>query len=412
MPDSISPVDPRQGTTRTDRYLFAALFLITGTMLAQALISQGLPVLYPFIQNEFALSRAQVGLITSSYSMGIGATILLAGWLTDSLGVKRMTIISLLSMTVLTLAFPLAHAFPVVLALAALLGIAVSPLHPASTVAIIDWFPGRVRALAMSLKKTGIPIGGALTAALLPLLSLTIGWRMAAAVTGLLALAIVAAFASFYRDAPRSTQTVHKFNLITLKTMLRNRGLVISIIWLSTFVGFQSVVMTYFMLFLIEEAKLTPIMAGHMLAIAQFSSIIARVAWGAASDFIFHGRRIAVLAITGFLTVFWTLAASFMGGESQSTAVYFIAILIGVSTISFHGVSNTLIGEQAEAGQVGLTVGVASTANNINQVIMPPIFGLLVDITSSYSLAWRAVAAIALVCTLALMVFGREPQRR
>ncbi|MFC2067235.1 MFS transporter [Chloroflexota bacterium] len=400
-----------QETIQTGHYLWITLPLVIGVALAQALMRQGLPVLYPFVQNEFGLSLAQVGLITSAMGIGLTAPAVLAGWLTDTFGVKRIITISLLSLTAFTLAFPLAYSFSVVLVLAIFTGIASSPIGPATTMAIIGWFPDKIRALAMSIKQMGVPIAGALTAVALPTLASSIGWRMAAAVTGLLILVIAIAFIPLYRDAPRGVQPVHKFNLASLKTILQNRGLVTTILWGATVIGFQNIGLSYFMLFQIGELELSPVMAGGMLAIAQVSSIIARVFWGAASDFLFHGRRIVVLAITGFLTVLWMLGASLMGAGVPSVAVYLIAIIMGISTLSFHGVLITLTGEQAEAGLVGVTLGIASTVWHISMLIVPPCFGYVVDISGSYSLGWRVAAAVAFVSTLGLLGLGREQRR-
>ena len=149
-----------------------------------------------------------------------------------------------------------------------------------------------------------------------------------------------------------------------------------------------------------------------MLAIAQVSSIIARVLWGAISDFVFRGRRIVVLAFTGFLTILWMLCASLIDVGVPSITIYLMAVVIGISTMSFHGVFITYIGEQAEPGQVGITIGLVSMAIQASMIVMPPLFGYLIDISSSYSLGWRATAALALVCTLALLAFGREPKHR
>jgi ACS family hexuronate transporter-like MFS transporter len=388
--------------------LWIVLPIATAAQLSQALPRMGLPVLYPFIQDEFGLSRAQVGIITSSLAIGFGAVVLLAGYLIDNFGVKRMITISLLSFAALTFSFPLAYSFHFVLAVVVLIAITAGPVQPATTTVIMDWIPRSIRGLAMSIKQMGVPIAGALTAALLPALTLALGWRMAAASTGLFILAIAITFILLYRDAPREIQTARKFNLTPLKNILRNRVLIITILWGAAFSGFQFTTLSYFMLFIIEEIGLSPIMAGGMLAIAQFSSIIARVAWGAVSDFIFHGRRIVVLAISGLLTVLWMLGASLTGAGINSAAVYLITIAIGISTLSFHGVFLTLIGEQAEAGQVGTTTGLTMTLSHIGMMVMPPLFGYLVDVTSSYSLAWRVAAASALVCTLALLVFGKE----
>ena len=412
MSDSASQRDDIDQGTQAGRYLWVVLPLLTGTTLAQALTRMGLPVLYPFIQNEFGLSRAQVGLITSFLAIGYAVPVILAGWLTDTFGVKRIATIAMLIMAAFILAFPLAYSFPLLLGLAVLIGIFGSPIALSATRAVIDWFPMKIRALAMGTKQMGVPIGGTLTAAVLPTLAILIGWRMAAAMTGLLVLVIAIAFILLYRDAPQGAQIAHKFNLATLKTMLWNRGLVITLIWGAMFVGFQFIALSYFILFMIEELELSPILAGGLLATAQVSSIIARVSWGAISDFIFRGRRIVVLVSAGFLTILWMLGASWMDAGVPSITVFLIAIVIGISTLSFHGVLVTLIGEQAEPGHIGITLGVAGAIITVSQIVITPLFGYLVDISSSYSLGWRTTAAVALVCTLALLAFGREPQHR
>ena len=171
MSDSISQRDRiGRGTTTASHYLWIALPLVTGAALAPALMRQGLPVLYPFIQSEFGLSLAQVGLISSALAIGSTAVVLLAGWLADKFGVKRMTIISLFSLSAFTLAFPLAYSFSFLFALVLIVGIVSSPVMPATTRAVMDWFPNRIRGLAMSIKQMGMPIAGALMAAVLPTL--------------------------------------------------------------------------------------------------------------------------------------------------------------------------------------------------------------------------------------------------
>lgn len=262
----------------------------------------------------------------------------------------------------------------------------------------------------MSLKQTGVPVAGTLTAAVLPAVSAAVGWRMAAGVTGVVVLVVAIAFMLLYRDAPRSAEATHKFNITVLRNILRNHSLVMTIIWGASFIGFQYVVLSYFMLFLIEELHLSPITAGGMLAISQLSSGIIRIVWGAASDFIFHGRRMVVLVISGFLTVVWFLGASLMSIGVPGIAILLLAIVIGISTLAFHGVLAVLLGELADTGQIGTTLGVASTMYHICMIVIPPIFGYLVDM-SGYTLAWKVAAVAAFALTLALLIFGREPQR-
>ena len=410
MSDSNQKDVPSQRINQTNGYLWVLLALTTGVLLAQGLVRMGIPALYPFIQDEFGLSRAQVGLVTSFLAAGFGVAVVFGGWLTDTFGVKRIVTIALFVLAASIFAFPLAYSFPLMLGFVAFFGIVTAPMTPGITRVVVEWFPVRIRALAMGTKQTGIPIAGALTAVVLPILALTIGWRMAAAATGLLVLVIAVTFALLYRDAPQSVKVERKFNLIALKTMFRNRNLMTTIIWGATFVGFQFIALSYFMLFVIEELEVSPIMAGGLLAIAQVSSIFARIGWGAVSDFIFRGRRIVVLGIIGFLTILWMMSNSLMAEGVPSITVYLTAIVIGISTLSFQGVFFTLIGEQSEPGQLGMTIGVGSMAIQVSQILMPPLFGYLVDISNSYSLGWRVTALVALAFTLALLAFDREPR--
>lgn len=412
MKSTASNEDIGQEQSYSGRYLWVVLFLFIGTELTQALLRMGLPVLYPFIQNELGLSRGQVGLLTSAFAFGYGASSVPAGWFTDTIGVKQIVVIYMFSMAAFTLAFPLVNSFTVILVLVAIIAIVSSPVHNAAVRGVMDWFPTKIRASAMSVNKAGPPIAGTLTAAILPALALAIGWRMAAAANGLLILSIVIIFILLYRDAPARIQVEHKFNIFKSGIVFRNRGLMLALIWATTFVGLQFTVMTYFMLFLIEKLNLSVMMAGSLLAIAQGSSIIARVLWGAASDFIFHGRRIVVLVIIGLITVVWMLGASLLSVEVPRILLYLMALVIGISTISFQGVTTTLIGEQAPEGQIGVTVGFFSMVSHASMMVMPPIFGYLVDVTNSYSFGWGVTAVLALVVTLSLMALGRLPQRR
>ncbi|MFC1962086.1 MFS transporter [Chloroflexota bacterium] len=395
-----------------DRYLWIVIVLIFGVQLADSLPLRGIPALYPFIQDEFGLSRAQVGLLTSAFGISGLITGLLAGWLTDFLGVKRIITISLLIVTALISAILLAHSWPVMLVLMLLISIASSPSYPASTRVIMDRLPVRIRAFAMSLKQTGNPAGGTLAAAVLPALAIMMGWRIAASSMGILILAVAIVFFLLYNDVPRSRVPIGKLNLSTLRTALLGSGLVMPLVWHIAFSGLHAVVLSYFMLFLIEELQFSPVLAGGALAVAQFTSIATRILWGAASDFIFHRRRIVVLAITGLLTTIWLSGISLISVGVPTVVVFSLAAFIGISTLSWQGVFTALIGELAKEEYIGVIAGAAITTSRFAIMVMPPIFGYLADMNGSYSLGWKVAAGLALISTIALVTFGREPKRR
>ena len=88
-----------------------------------------------------------------------------------------------------------------------------------------------------------------------------------------------------------------------------------------------------------------------------------------------------------------------------------MVLVLGSTVLSWQGVFATLIGELAGVEQSGTALGAVNTVTRVSMIMIPPLFGLIVDVSDSYSIGWLVVAATALVCTLGLVVFGREPHR-
>ena len=150
------------------------------------------------------------------------------------------------------------------------------------------------------------------------------------------------------------------------------------------------------------------VMAGTYLAVAQVSSIVARILWGAASDFVFNGRRKIVLGIVGLLTVLSLFSMVIIDINTPRPLVLLVAVILGV-IMAWPGVFTTYVSELAGIGSAGTAIGSVSTVMLASVILVPPIFGLLVDISGSYHFAWGVAAAVALISTLVLSGFGNEP---
>ena len=128
----------------------------------------GLPMLFPFIQKDLDLSLAHVGLISSALGAGGIATAFIGGWLVDTVGVRRVMALCLVLAGGLLALLSIGPVLPALMVLALLVGMAITPEVLAGIRAIMDWVPRRTRAMAVSVRVAGGPLGGAIVAAILP----------------------------------------------------------------------------------------------------------------------------------------------------------------------------------------------------------------------------------------------------
>jgi len=377
---------------------------------------QGIPVLYPFIQSDLALSNSQVGMLTSAL-MVTGIFIgLLAGWLADVYGVKKVVLLSLFGTAAVMAVLPFTGSFIMLLLAVTMIGTISTPIMPATSITITGWIPRRILGFAMSFKETGFSVGGAITAAALPALALALGWRMAGGTISLLVVLVAVVFWVYYRDAPVKNGSPAMFSLSdfvrNVKIIIRNRSLAVIFSWGAVFAGLQWVFMSYFLLFLVKDIGISPVLAGGILSLSQILSSVGRVFWGAVSDSkLFRNNRIMIPAIIGVIATLTLFGISLMGAGVNMVFVYIMAAATGLSVLSWAGIVITIVSERAEPDKVGITTGLVLTLNRISIVAMPPLFGWLIDASGSYGAGWQMAAGLALLTTLVILIFGRQSTR-
>ena len=86
-------------------------------------------------------------------------------------------------------------------------GMGYGVINPATAKAIMYWFSAKGRATAIGIKQSGVTIGGALAAALLPTLALALTWRTSLALLGAVILAVAVLCYLFYRRSGQDLRT-------------------------------------------------------------------------------------------------------------------------------------------------------------------------------------------------------------
>ncbi|MDZ7703256.1 MAG: MFS transporter [Trueperaceae bacterium] len=388
--------------------LIAALLV----QIAVANIIQGIPTLAPFLQADLELSNAQVGLLNSYIFGGFVIGSVPMGYLSDRLGSRVMLIggSALIGVLALLTGWLIGGGWRFSLALV-LIGLIGSVAVPAGTRAVARAFPTRRRGLALSLRQTGVPLGGALAAATLPGVALATDWRTATLVAGGVALLASLVCALLYWLRPRDTsKTYVPPPDAGADTPKITRDLLLVSVAGSTLPVGQFIMITYLILFLRDALGIPELTGAALLTTAQLLGAGSRVFFSALSDR-FSGRRKPLLLMVVAATGLGAFTLGQLSADTPLPLVVTVVLVYGACVLGWQGLYFTLISELSPPGFEGRSVGFSLIFTSLGILSGPPLFGLVVDTTGSYRLAWQLLAVV-LAVGVSLLSLVREPERK
>ena len=363
--------------------------------------------LAPFFRDEFNISNARIGMVTSSLYLTATIIAIPSGMLIDKLGAHIMLILCLVIMGIAFWVMPLAGQFTWIIACAGLAGVGYGVINQVSTKGIMYWFTSKTRATAMGVKQMGVTLGGAVAAALLPAITMTYGWRKGVFIIGV-AMIIIAVLSIFlYKERPggktpdnsAEAAPTTKASKISLMEVMSNPVLLI-VMLIVPFMAFSQICIASFMvLYLNETLDFSVAFSSGFLSIAMIAGTLGRVGWGLISDRIFGGDRIKpsfILSIIGALSLF---AFALLGKNSPICFFYILAALIGFTLIGWNAVLMTLVAELAGTEKAASVMGIMVTIAWVGIVIGPAVFGYIADNFSFFS-GWLIVSLISFFSAL------------
>ncbi len=395
MPSS-SPAAPRP-------WFMLSLALLA--QLAVSLVVQGVPTLAPFLQADLALTRAQVGMFNSAIMGGSLLAMFAAGWVVDVKGERAALVWGNVLVGVFCLAVLATDSFVGALLALFCAGVGAAFQTPAGTKTVMTWFPIDQRGMAMGVRQTGIPLGGALAAALLPIIALTAGWRSAVAIGGLACFASAALCQFAYQTTDVAAPTTVHHRLPRFADFLTRDVVLLGLSGALATLG-QFTLITYLAIYLKETQDIAVTRSASLLVLAQVAGAAGRVLWGLASDKLFARRRRPALMLPIALSAAGALA---LGWLPHGTPVWLIATLVTVHAfcaLGWHGNWIALVAEIAGPERQGRTVGVAMSIMYPGIIVLPPLFGLFVDHTHSWPGAWSGLTGVLIIATLLLVPVG------
>ena len=379
-------------------------------MLPVAFIYMGLGVLFPFLQQDLNTNLAQLGLIASSLGVGAGVTVFMLGWLVDLFGVRRLESAGLLGAAIGLFLFSQIHSVVQGIAVAAFIGVFLAVTGPGYAKAITDWVRPRTRALAMGITEAVIPVGAIISAVLLTFLSVTYSWRVALIVVGVMSAVVSMVFFAFYRDKPSAARDRRQGPGRTLPLVVKNRDIWVAATFGIVSTGLISVLMAYLVLFMREDLNRSAGGAAGLLAFAHVGSVVGRIGWGLVSDLLLRGRRAVTLASAGALAMVCMAFLALLPSDAPLAMVLVLMFFVGITALGMTGLQVVLVTELAGPGLTGTAVGLNIMIMQVGGFGITPLFGLIVDRTDSYSLAWWMMAGVAGAGTAVLATLRPRPR--
>jgi sugar phosphate permease len=371
-------------------------------------ISVGLPALAPALREHYRLSLGETGVVLGAVGIGMLFTLLPWGLLADRLSERIVIAIGLSVAGVAIVAAGRTHSYGALVGVLLAAGAFGASVNAASGRAVMGWFPEHERGLALGVRQTAIPIGGAAAAAGLPWLASAGGTRLAFLVLGCGCLGGALVAATFIRESPLTTPAL-EFEDVT-QPMHDRRAWVLGV-GTGLYLTAQIAITGFLVLFLHEHRGVSAHASAALLAGINVLGIGARIVSGRWSDHI--RARLAPIRSIGIWLAVATAAVAAL--TDAPLAVLIPALVIaGVLSMAWNGLAVVAAAESAGRGRVGAAIGFQQTLLGLFVAASPPAFAAVA--TGSWRLAFALSAIGPLLGMLALRAVpeptgaGRRPE--
>lgn len=378
----------------TDAFRWRVVAAATFTQAGSAFVFLGVGTLTAFVRADLGLSATRTALLVTMVGLVPLFTMLPVGRLLDRHGERWLVAGGAALLGAGAVVAALSDTYVAIAALLLLAGTGYATSQPGGSSAVAGWFTGPRRGLAMGIRQTGLPLGGAAAAAILPTVADRIGWQGALAAAGAVAVAGGGLFAVTYRNHPHPVPDAEPL-LRTARRLLRRPALH-PVLWAGTIhVATQLAIVSHLLPYLRDRHDIPLAVGGICLFTSQMAGVAGRIALARWSDRYGAGRRLRPVAITlvatavicGILAVAPTLSLP---------AAVALMLPFGFFAFGWYGPWVVQVADVAPDNTTGLTLALAMTGNQLGIVTGPPLFGALQDLTGGYVAPWLGFSAMLL----------------
>jgi MFS family permease len=391
----------RSRATRVRYHVVAfAVALAAVTYLDRICIS----VLAPHIMQDLGLSRTQMGLVFSAFSLAYGAFEVPTAWWADRAGTRSVLTRIVLWWSSFTMLTAAAWNYSSLLALRFLFGAGEAGAWPSVTRTFSRWIPLTERGTIQGIFFMGAHLAGGLTPVLVTALLAVMPWRMIFVVFGMVGFFWAAAWCRWFRNDPAEHSSVNEAELAFIRAgrrensghaggwrgfgaILRNPNILpLTLMYFANGYGFYFYI-TWLPTYLREVRSFSTASLGWFAGMPLLLSVAADLLGGIATDKVTKrfGLR-AGRAGVGALAYVVAGAAMILGTASSDPVL--AAVLIALSAAACMFTLGAAWGTCIDIGGThsGVVSAIMNTAGQVAAVVSPVVLAVVVEHTAD----WRA----------------------
>jgi ACS family hexuronate transporter-like MFS transporter len=385
----------RPATSRYRWVICGLLFFAT----VIAYIDRGvIGYLEKILEVDIGFDTVQYGYITASFQAAYAIGLVLAGRLTDRLGIRKGFSFAMVLWSIAAMLRGGAHSTIAFGVLMFILGIGEAANFPACIKTVAEWFPKKERALATGLFNSGANIGNILTPLIVPFFTRAFTWRGAFIATGAIGLLWLAFWLWIYgKPEEHSRVSAEELALIESDPVEKTvsvpwaRLFPCKELWAFAIAKFLTDPIWWFYLFWLPRYlqgtfHLSLSESGPPIVVVYVISCFGSVGGGYISAFLLkRGRSHNTARKTAMLIC--ALAVVPVLYAPYATNLWVVVALVGLAAAAHQGWSAnlfTLPSDTFPKVAVGSVVGIGGMVGSLGGVLFQPLTGYIVKTTNSY----------------------------
>lgn len=370
-----------------------------------------LPTIAPKLAESLGVSPILIGYqVSLTFGVATLAT-MFGGKAVLRFGAARTTQLAILCCGVGMTMFAMPHVAAIALGSVAV-GVGMGMINPAAAHMLVAYTPPARRNIMFSIKQTGVPVGGVITALTAPAIAVHYGFRWSLAVVGVLIVVLLfvaqrhrAQWDSDQRgDGGGDNAAFGGVPLVWRQQSLRWISLVAMI-----FSGIQRCVLSFTVIYLVAEGGLGLVEAGVMLSVVQVGGSASRICWGWLADRL--GSSLRVLMIICVITISSTLMLVFFDPQWNKLLIYMLFFIVGATAVGWNGVFHAEAARLSPDGMASVVAAGTTFFVFAGVLIGPAAFAAAYGGIGSYSRTFLLVPFVATIA-LGLLVLARHVARR